>query len=552
MAIRIALALAVCAQAAAAQATWHVDVHAAPPGNGTVQNPYTSLQHAIAQSSTNHGDRIVVAPGTYHEIVDFLGKTLHVRSSAGAPVTVIDGSGLGWTVVTIGWGCGPGTRLEGFTVRGADPFDKPDGGGVLCVGSTAEIRDCRFVDNALAPSKVDRGAGVAAVDGATVDIVRCRFRNCRALSVGGGVYGRNSRVRVDHCSFNECYAMYGGGGAIAGFQNAEIEVVRSSFTSNNSYFDAGGAIILESGARVTVLDSDFTSNRAWDEHAGGALAVIGPNSTALVERSVFSQNFARWGGAIFSYMPFTVRDCTFLQNSSSSSSNFARGAAIAGPGTVERSTFWRNAILYGGSGSTSGGAVDGCLLVRCTLAENSIQGTTNGAAAANSTLRNCIVWGNQPTGASLFSSTATWSDLDAPAPGIGNISANPLFLSASTGDLRLAAGSPCIDAGDPSSAPDLDGSRADMGALPFYAEYGPAPQIECQGKVNSQGCVPYIGHNGAPASVTDGLFAVGARGEPANTYGLLVWSPHPAATPFQGGFLCVGSPTWRTDRKSVV
>ena len=42
----------------------------------------------------------------------------------------------------------------------------------------------------------------------------------------------------------------------------------------------------------------------------------------------------------------------------------------------------------------------------------------------------------------------------------GNISADPRY----TGDLELAAGSPCIDAGDPSGPADTDGSRADMGA----------------------------------------------------------------------------------------
>src|SRR5688572_32819952 len=101
MAFRIALALAVCAEIASPQALWHVDVNATPPGNGTVQSPYTSIQHAVSRPSTQSGDRIVVAPGTYHEIVDFLGKTLVVRSSAGAESTVIDGSGLHWTIVTI-------------------------------------------------------------------------------------------------------------------------------------------------------------------------------------------------------------------------------------------------------------------------------------------------------------------------------------------------------------------------------------------------------------------------------------------------------------------
>jgi hypothetical protein len=534
---------------ATAQTTWHVDVHATAPGNGTVQSPYASLQYAIERPTTVAGDKIVVAPGTYREIVDFRGKTLVVRSSAGASATVIDGAGLGWTIVTIGPGCGPGTRLVGFTLRGADPFDKPDGGGVLCDGSTAEVRECRFEDNGLAPSKVDRGAGVAAVD-ATVDVVRCRFTACRALSVGGAVSSKNSHVRVDHCSFHQNIGMYGGGGAVAAVHYGEVEVVRSSFTSNNSYFDAGGALFLEYGGKAQVRDCDFSDNRAWDEHAGGAIAIIGPDSTAVVERCVFARNFARWGGAIFSYMPFTVRDCSFAQNTSSSSANFARGAAVAGPGVVQRCTFWRNAVLFGGSGSSSGGAVDGCQLLNCTLVENSLGGTTNGSAASNSSLRNCIVWGNQPAGASLFQCGTTWSDVDVATPGTGNLASDPRFVSAGTGDLRLLAGSPCIDSGDPGSAPDPDGSRADMGAFPFHFEYGPAPQSYCQGKVNSEGCEPYVGHDGGPASVGGGLFVVRARGELANSMGLLVWSLHPAATPFQGGYLCVGKPLVRTPLQS--
>ena len=55
-------------------------------------------------------------------------------------------------------------------------------------------------------------------------------------------------------------------------------------------------------------------------------------------------------------------------------------------------------------------------------------------------------------------------------PGEGSISQDPLFVDAENGDYRLQIDSPCIDAGDPDSPRDPDGSRADMGAFPFVHE----------------------------------------------------------------------------------
>ena len=48
--------LVLLAAPALAQTTWHVDASAAGPGTGSAQDPFPSIQTAIAQSATLDGD----------------------------------------------------------------------------------------------------------------------------------------------------------------------------------------------------------------------------------------------------------------------------------------------------------------------------------------------------------------------------------------------------------------------------------------------------------------------------------------------------------------
>ena len=63
-----------------------------------------------------NGDEIIVAPGTYFEHIDFLGKAVFLHSSAGAATTIINGVGAGPIVTCTSFETNA-TIFEGFTVR---------------------------------------------------------------------------------------------------------------------------------------------------------------------------------------------------------------------------------------------------------------------------------------------------------------------------------------------------------------------------------------------------------------------------------------------------
>ena len=73
-------------------------------GAGTIHVPadYTAIQDAM--NAAVDGDTVLVAPGTYREHLNFLGKALPVTTEQGPDVTIIDApANPGW-----GWYCRSG------------------------------------------------------------------------------------------------------------------------------------------------------------------------------------------------------------------------------------------------------------------------------------------------------------------------------------------------------------------------------------------------------------------------------------------------------------
>ena len=133
-----------------------------------------------------------------------------------------------------------------------------------------------------------------------------------------------------------------------------------------------------------------------------------------------------------------------------------------------------SAPVFGSTLKMSESSVD---VDRCTFWAN---GTTEASAidSATITINNSIFW---QTNGIFYTATSgeiavTYSDLDWSHPGTGNIQENPQFINPFAGDFSLAESSPCIDAGDPTSAKDPDSTRADMGALYFFQSSGKVEQ----------------------------------------------------------------------------
>ena len=133
--VRIGITITTLSLALAAS-TARADTLPVPAGYPTIQ--------ACINAAVN-GDECLVAPGTYNETINFIGKAITVRSSDGPDVTTIDATGLACgnycSVVTCSSGESPNTVMDGFTtlattVVGSGGSGRAAGGGVVvdCVG----------------------------------------------------------------------------------------------------------------------------------------------------------------------------------------------------------------------------------------------------------------------------------------------------------------------------------------------------------------------------------------------------------------------------------
>jgi hypothetical protein len=140
-----------------------------------------------------------------------------------------------------------------------------------------------------------------------------------------------------------------------------------------------------------------------------------------------------------------------------------------GPAFI-RCQFYNNSggpvmAIYGGTVSLLNCTIDRC--------EFGVYAYNADVEVRNSIISNCTGYAARGK-ISQFDYNNVWNNvvgLDSGArSGLHDISADPRYIDGLGGDYRLLAGSLCINSGDPNSFfNDPDGTRADMGAIPYQA-----------------------------------------------------------------------------------
>ncbi|MCK5051354.1 MAG: carboxypeptidase regulatory-like domain-containing protein [Candidatus Cloacimonetes bacterium] len=275
----------------------------------------------------------------------------------------------------------------------------------------------------------------------------------------------------------------GGYGHCVTFNSGENnDSIITGFTATNGGSYYGSGIYCYQNSSPTISNMIITDNHGDNgDSYGGGMCFMSDCEPACSDL-VISNNYAQAGGGIW----FHDNSHAIMSNITLTGNSSAHGGAML---TSYSNPIIDHAVMYGNS-SSFGGAVyvfnySAPQFINCTIYNNNASyggGFYCIDLYGEPIITNSIVWGNTSSynlqifsNSSIHPPVVTYSDVQDGTGeywfGEGCIDADPEFLDPTNNIFLLGASSPCIDAGDPSSPLDPDGSIADMGAF-YYVQYG--------------------------------------------------------------------------------
>jgi parallel beta-helix repeat protein len=312
--------------------------------------------------------------------------------------------------------------------------------------------------------------------------------------MGGGVFCNESSPTLTNNTISGNKADNGGGGGgVACYEDSSPTLTNNTITGNSA--DGGGGVGVEcwNGSSPTLTNNTITGNSA---NGGGGVGcfchelIASDRFSLTLTNNTISGNSATGAHGMGGGVDLEGSSATLTNNTISGNwVNDGDGGGVACEGGSP--TLTNNTIT--GNSATDGGGVycraSSSPIIKNTIIALSTKGgglsCDSGDGACNPVVTYCDVWGNVGGDYVKFA-VQTGKH--------GNLSQDPLFADAAARDFHLkspggrwtAAGwvldtvtSPCLDAGDPKSACNLEpapnGGRINMGAYggTIYASKSP-------------------------------------------------------------------------------
>ncbi len=407
-----------------------------------VNSPYLIQGDIVVQ----HGDRLAIAPGV--EIIFQGSYAFEIQgriSAIGTPTDKITFT----TADTTGFNSGMMNGWSGLTFSGINypptensyleycQIQYSSQNGICCIDyPTLVVENTSIVNNT--------GYGITLFDYSDITINTISIQGNKA----GGIQAFYSAPSINDFSIfdNQGCGIKLTGNSTSGM----LASISNGFIYSNSTIENGGGIALYDGVQVIADKLTIRTNSA--ENGGG---IYCDNAECDFTNSSIVENSAKLGG----------------------------GICVMNLGNVNLSK-----VLVASNFASQEGGASYCFdseinLTKSTVSDNATGGLCGGlyfdlAMGEQNTITNSIVWNNFPDEiyATEIQPVVSYSDIKDGFDGLANIDEDPLFEDSSDADYHLQwqsypvkndTQSPCIDAGNPESEPDPDGTVADMGAY-FY------------------------------------------------------------------------------------
>jgi hypothetical protein len=265
---------------------WYVDDSMPVSGNGTSwDTAFKTIQEGIDASS--HGDKVIVAQGTYVENIEFEGKNITLTSTdpldpAVVNTTIIDGNQAA-AVVTFYGSERETCVLSGFTIQ--------NGWGSCGGGISGGVE--HWEGRVHSSPTIEYNVIVGNVAGWESD-----------HGAGGGIYGCNGLIQNNLIAGNTAVASGSVGGGLAECDG----IIQNNFIINN-FGTFGGGMSWCDG----IVQNNLIAENSCEPHGhGGGLY----RCNGTVRNNTIAMNVANWGGGL-DFSEGTILNCIIWGNTAS-------------------------------------------------------------------------------------------------------------------------------------------------------------------------------------------------------------------------------------------